>query len=104
MEINMENKIMENNSSNTFADEQIPPITPQPAQLNIAPQRNYSYHILIVILLAIVAGVSIYLFTHSNQSAKKQIVLPTNSPTMVSNPNTGDLYQDINVRMKELLP
>jgi hypothetical protein len=100
----MENQITENNSSITPVGEQIPLTTPQSVQLNTAPRRNYSYPILIALLLAIVVGVSIYLFTYSNQSAKKQIVLPTNSPTTISNPNTGDLYQDINVRMKELLP
>ena len=99
----MENKIMENNSSNTPVGEQILLTTPQPDQLNITPQRNYSFHILIALLLIVVVGVSIYLLTY-NQSAKKQIVPPTNSSTTVSNPNTGDLYQDINVRMKELLP
>lgn len=99
----MENKITENDPSVIPSIEQTQLTTPPPAPLNIAPRRNYSFHILIALLLVVVVGVSIYLFTY-NQSAKKQTVPLTNSDTTASNPNTGDLYQDINVRMKELLP
>lgn len=98
----MENEIIENNPS-IIPPEQIPQTALQPAQLNVLPKHNYSYHILITLLLVVLVGVFIYLFTYS-QSTKRQTVPPTNSSTTVSNPNTGDLYQDINVRMKELLP
>lgn len=104
LEKDMENEIIGNNPSIIPTIEQIPQTTLQTAKLDIVPKHNYSFYILIALLLVILVGVSIYWFTYNNQSAKKQIALPTNSPTTVSNPNTGDLYQDISVRMKELLP
>lgn len=87
--------------------------TPQPAGQNpvVEPveaktKSKVKYGVLLVFFIVAILAVGGVLYAlnqrnnNNNENNKKEV--PINQ--QIVNPNTGDLYQDIKVRMKELLP
>lgn len=76
----------------------------EPTEVKTKPKTKYWVALVFFIIVILVVGGVFFTMNqrnnNNNENNKKEV--PINQP--IVNPNTGDLYQDIKIRMKELLP
>lgn len=103
----MENQ-MNVGDQNTQQIAQNPIIEPEVVPKRPMVKYWIMFTLFIVIILAVSGFFVLNLYNKKKNSSNQQKTTTDSSQTtglyQTTNPNTGDLYQDIKVRMKELLP